>query len=202
MNKDWIIATIDKFWNPALTTIIMPLITVNPYWQLAIISAIWLFWVYLQYNQDKLNEFIKFIQDNPEAFTEEIVQTEAFKDGFLIVFESYIKERNKEKRNYIKNIFLWFTQIKDEDKNEFELEKILHILKICTLEEIEFLKFLKLNIEPLFNKKLDDELNRFKELRKEWKFTWTEWNDIPHITWHNPLTNFINIYLKEKLRNF
>jgi hypothetical protein len=67
----------------------------------------------------------------------------------LIVFESYIKERNKEKRNYIKNIFLDFTKSTVEEKEKFELERLLDIVNRITLQEIEFIKFLNFTIKPI-----------------------------------------------------
>jgi len=161
---DWNTA-ISNIWLPNLMATLTPFISQHPYWQVAVISAIWLYWVFLQHQQDRLNEFIKFIQDNPWEFTKKIVETQEFKDWFLLIFEAHIKERNEEKRNIIKNIFLWFTKLSKEEKKKFELEKILNTLKTIAKDEIKLISlynFKKINT----NKK--DVLDLFNYFKIEW----------------------------------
>ncbi len=126
--------------------------------------AYWFFWVVMQYKQNEINDFIQIIINNPWIFAEEIIETKEFKDWFLVVFETYLKERNDEKREIIKNIFLWFTKLPQDKKENYELERLLDISKKITFSEILFLKYINENW------RLD-----FKSKEKSWlKYMTTE----------------------------
>jgi hypothetical protein len=88
--------------------------------------------------QEKINEFVEFIKNNKEIFTKEIIITQDFKDGFLITFQEYIKQRNKEKRKYIQNIFLGFATA--DDKINFELERMCDLLNKLSSFQFYILK--------------------------------------------------------------
>ena len=72
-------------------------------------------------------EFFEWIA-NPE-FIKELEESEQALDWLAICFESYTKERSEEKRRIIKNVFLWFSELSGEEKEEFELEKFLNTTK-------------------------------------------------------------------------
>lgn len=76
--------------------------------------------------QEKINEFVEFLKNNSSSFTQEIIETQEFKDGFLITFQEFIKQRNKEKRKHIQSIFLGFTA--SSDKVNFEMERMYDLL--------------------------------------------------------------------------
>lgn len=144
--KEQSLATFDKILWPTW----LALLSTMPEIQMPLMLAYWFFWVVMQYKQDDVNNFVKILQDNPWIFTKEIVKTKEFQDWFLVIFESYLKERSEEKRKNIKSILLWFTEIPKEEKEEFELEKILDILNKISLNEICILKQIKDNkIETL-----------------------------------------------------
>lgn len=85
-------------------------------------------------------EFFEWLTS--EKFQKELLESEQAMDWLAICFESYFKQRNKNKREYIRNIFNWFINLNDEEKENFELEKILDVLNKITLEEIKMLKIL------------------------------------------------------------
>jgi len=76
--------------------------------------------------QEEINDFVSFIRENNEIFTREILKTKGFRDGFVITFEEYLKQRNKNKRKIIQNIFLGFA--KNSAKECFELERMYDLL--------------------------------------------------------------------------
>jgi len=76
--------------------------------------------------QEEINNFVSFIRENNEIFTREILKTKDFRDGFVITFEEYLKQRNENKRKIIQNIFLGFT--KNNVKECFELERMYDLL--------------------------------------------------------------------------
>jgi len=101
----------------------------------------------LEIEQQKINEFVKFIRDNKTAFVKDIVETTAFKEGFVITFDQYIKQRRKEKREVIQRVFLGFTQ--SSDKDNFEIERLYNVVNSISLEGIEYLKFIDSDILPV-----------------------------------------------------
>lgn len=91
----------------------------------------------MQLRQDRALKWIEMVRDNPKIFTQQILDSEPFQDGFVFAFEKYIKERNENKRKIVQNIFLGFGQ--SSDLNNFELEQYLNILSLLDATEISFL---------------------------------------------------------------
>ncbi len=85
-----------------------------------------LFGAGMKLREDRALEFIKSIQDRPDIFAGEVLNTEEFQDGFVYAFEKYLAERSEKKRKIARDIFCGFT--KSEDKQSFELEKFNFIL--------------------------------------------------------------------------
>lgn len=109
----------------------------------SLMLAYWFFGVVMQYKQDDVNNFVKIMQENPWVFTKEIIETVEFQDGFIVILESYIKQRNEEKKKYIKDIFLWFAQLSEHEKEEIELERILWAISIISIQGIRLLSVYK-----------------------------------------------------------
>lgn len=80
----------------------------------------------LKLRQKKALEWVEMVRDNPGAFSQELLGTEEFQDGFAFALEKYLIERNKERRGIFRNIFLGFAQA--EAKEGFPLEKFIHTL--------------------------------------------------------------------------
>lgn len=93
-------------------------------------------------------EFFETIWLYPE-FLKELEESEQALDWLAICFEFYTKQRIKEKRNFIKNIFLWFIKLSEIGREKFELERLIDITNKITLDEIFFLKFLNDEIKPI-----------------------------------------------------
>jgi hypothetical protein len=130
------------------------LIKTSPEWLPAWLIVRGFFGVFFSLQQEKINEFVQFIRDNPEAFTKKILATKEFQEGFLITFEQYLKQRGEKKRKIIQRIFLGFTITKD--KENFELERMYTALNSLSLEGIQYLKFIKEEIFPAFILKLQE----------------------------------------------
>jgi len=95
----------------------------------------------LQLRQQRALEWVELVRDNPEVFTDEIMATEQFQDGFVYCIEQYIAERNEEKRQYIKNVFLGFVAAGDHEG--FPLERLLMTsqqlsnIDVATLKDVD-----------------------------------------------------------------
>lgn len=101
--------------------------------------------------QDRINEFVESIRDNPECFAKKIVETKAFQDGFVITFEAYMKERIESKRKIIQRIFIGFTA--SSDKENFEMERMYNAVSLISIEGILSLRYLKDQILPMIYEK-------------------------------------------------
>lgn len=100
----------------------------------------------LKLRQQRALEWVEMIRDNPEIFAKEILEQEEFQDGFVLSLEKYLLERNKNKREYIKNVFIGFTN--SEQKQKFELERILNTISIISTEAIELISYIDKKIIP------------------------------------------------------
>ena len=60
----------------------------------------------LKLRQRRALEWIEMIINKPSIFIKEVLENEEFQDGFVFALEKYIRERNKKKRAYYRNIFL------------------------------------------------------------------------------------------------
>src|SRR3989339_384601 len=125
---------------PFIQKVVDPFLLTNPYWGLAIYAVIGLYGVYLALKQDELNELIVFIQKHPEEFREEIVKSEEFRKGFIQFFDTYVKERLKNKRKISRSILLDFAI--SEHKESYELERLQDTLLRISPEAIGVLVFI------------------------------------------------------------
>jgi hypothetical protein len=95
----------------------------------------------LKLRQQRALEWVELVRDNPEVFTEEVLGTEAFQDGFVYSIGEYIAERNEEKRQYIKNVFLGYVNAGCIE--DFPLERLtmtsqqLSNIDVATLKDVD-----------------------------------------------------------------
>ena len=92
----------------------------------------------LKLREQRALEWVEMVRDNPSAFTELILQDAKFQDGFVYALERYIREKNENKRIAMKAIFLDFALSSNQD--QFELERMYHVISILNLKDIAVLK--------------------------------------------------------------
>lgn len=92
----------------------------------------------LKLRQRRAIEWVELVRDNPEVFTEEVLRTETFQDGFVYCIEQYLAERNEEKRQYIKSVFLGYVAAGDHE--EFPLERLLMTSQQLSNRDVATLK--------------------------------------------------------------
>jgi hypothetical protein len=97
-----------------------------------------LFGAAMKLRQKKALEWVEMVRDNPSIFNRQILEDEIFQDGFVIMLEAYLKERNEKRRQIMKNIFLSFTS--SVDKINFPMEKYIHTLTQLSQRDILVLK--------------------------------------------------------------
>jgi hypothetical protein len=150
---------------PFIQRVLDPFLTTNPYWGLTIYAVIGLYGVYLALKQDELNELLVFIQKHPKEFREEIVKSEEFRKGFIQFFDTYVKERLERKRKISREILLDFAI--SEDKESFELERLQDTLLKISPEALGLLAFIKLEILPRLEEKVNSEMLVMKYLPED-----------------------------------
>ena len=97
-----------------------------------------LYGVGLKLREQRALEWVEMVRDNPSAFTEAILQSDTFQDGFVYALERYIREKNEDKRKSMQMIFLGFTQSANQHK--FELERMYHVLGILNSADLVVLR--------------------------------------------------------------
>ena len=83
-------------------------------------------------------EWVEMIRDNTSILTKAVLGSDSFQDGFVFALEYYIRERNEDKRKYMKSIFLGFCRT--SYREQFELERMYHVLSILNPDDIVVLK--------------------------------------------------------------
>ncbi len=154
----------------------MPLLAQYPHWQLAMYTAIGSYGFHMACKQESVNEFVEWLRSHPEAFRKDIVESEEFRDGFVLVFQDYLKLRTQEKRDVAKRIFLGFTET--SEKQEFPIEQLDDILLKISAHSLETLAFIRKEILPLKTRVLREKLKekniKDSDKSEEWWFE-TDW---------------------------
>ena len=93
------------------------------------------------YNQRKLEELVEHLKDKLELYSEDIVQTEVFRNGFMVWYQSYLLQRSEEKRKYARQILDTFVTEGVEEK--FEIERLMGCLEKVSSNGLWFLAVVK-----------------------------------------------------------
>lgn len=123
----------------------------------------------LDLRQQRALEFIEAINNNPTVFTQEVVNSEAFQDGFVVALTEHIKIRNFLKRRIALKIFEEF--VESNDKVEFPLERFYDTLSKLSSSSIKTLGFIKSEILPMREQGIKDDLAT-KNLGTEKPYEW------------------------------
>jgi hypothetical protein len=83
-------------------------------------------------------ELLTFIEQNCTVVQ---FNDPSFVDGVGLTFEAYIRERNKQKRQTVKQIFLGFADAKDKER--FQLERLYETTKLISNEQLVALNLFK-----------------------------------------------------------
>lgn len=132
-----------------------------PHWYMAFHLAIGLYGYYIALKQEDVNEFVQYIKDNPSKYRREIVESKEFQDGFVVAFRIYLEVRIKEKRAILKRILEGYTET--NSMTNFPLERLNDILLRISPEALRTLIFIKQNIIPLKEFKVQQEVENIEK---------------------------------------
>lgn len=150
---------------PIIENIIAPLIAVNQEWGFIWTCAISLYSLHLFYEQDKLNEVIEFIKDNPEKFTKNIILNKYFKSNFLKFLRDYLLQENKAKRKALKKILIG--TLDKNKKNKYEIDRLNSVLNQISLDAMVCLVWMDKIIIPIMDRDLIKEILKFEKQNDE-----------------------------------
>ncbi len=107
----------------------------------------------LKLRQKRALEWVEMIRDNPAIFSDEVLSSESFQDGFVYALEHFLRERSEAKREALKKVFLGFAE--ETNKDAFPLEKYTSTLAQLTEGDIAVFKLLdSTRMDP--NYQIDD----------------------------------------------
>jgi len=121
-------------------------VAANPDWMVPWLLAKGFFGVLFGFQQEKINWFVQYLEENKGDFSQELVATKEFQEGFLITFENYVRQRGETRRKLIEQIFLDFS--KSVNKDEFELERMYRTSELISLDSVRFLGFIQSIVIP------------------------------------------------------
>lgn len=123
----------------------------------------------LELRQQRVLEFMEAIQNDPKTFNKSLAESEEFQDGFVVALTDYIKLRNYLKRRIALKIFKEFANA--SDKVEFPLERFHDTLNKLSNSALKTLAFIKVEILPLREQGIKDDLST-KNLGTEKPYEW------------------------------
>lgn len=113
--------------------------------------------------QQRVLEWVEMIRDNLGKFSQQLFELEEFQDCFVLLFETYIKERAELKRKIHQKLLLGLTEKNKEEIEKFELEKMISITNQITFAALNVLRFIKTELFKKIENDIQKELNQFKE---------------------------------------
>lgn len=129
-------------------------VAANPDWTIPWLLVKGFFGLMFGFQQEKINWFVQYLEENKGEFSKELVQTDEFQEGFVLTFENYVRQRGETRRKLIEQIFLDFSR--SVNKEEFELERMYRTSELISLESVRFLGFLQTVVIPTLSKDIQN----------------------------------------------
>jgi hypothetical protein len=129
---------ITSFGIPAIDI----LVSSKPEWQVPWFCIKGFLGATFNFQQVKISWFVDFLKEHPETFTKTILSDPKFQEGFVTTYTNYILQRNEEKLEIIKSIFLDFTT--SQNKQDYELERYYDTVNRISIQAIELLRLITL----------------------------------------------------------
>lgn len=117
----------------------------------------------MKLRQHRVLEWVEFVRDNLGAFSKNLFDNEQFQDCFVLLTEAYIRERAQHKRTLHQQILLNLANLNNQDREKFELERILLVTSQISLDALKVLAFVKNELLKNIEKDIQDQLKAFKD---------------------------------------
>jgi hypothetical protein len=111
---------------------------VHPLLGIAVGMAVALFGPAIERRQDRANELIQFVKDHIAEFTSDILGDEVFQDGFVLLMEKYIRERNGDKRLILQKVLQGY--ITAPNLLDYPLEEMADLVSRIRMADVAILR--------------------------------------------------------------
>lgn len=111
---------------------------VHPLLGIAVGMAVALFGPAIERRQDRATELIQYVKDHIGDFTPEILANEVFQDGFVLLMEKYIRERNEDKRLILQQILQGY--IEAPNLLDYPLEEMTDLVARIRMSDVAVLR--------------------------------------------------------------
>lgn len=179
---------------PALLNVISPHIAANPALGSSLGLVVATLGAVVIYRQERFNQLVQHILDNPEVYTRKILQSKDFKDGLVVHFDSYFKLRGEERPRISQVIFYDFAT--SNNMPLYPLERYDDTLAKISDAGIRFLGFIETKIpsikEDYLASKMRQNSNSFDEENvKNMRKAYIE---------NEPLSTFVGVHIDNEVR--
>lgn len=131
----------------AIASVIVPIIAPNPLLAAPILAIVGIYGWSVVYRQERFNQLMQSIADNPKAFTEKVIASREFQDALVVFIDDYFKIRDDTKLLYARNIFYDFAS--SSKKPFYPLERYNDTLLKISDASIRFLGFIDSDIPEI-----------------------------------------------------
>lgn len=148
-----------------IATILIPFITVNPALAAPLIAIVGIYGWSVVYRQERLNQLMQSVVDEPDIFTKNTIASSEFQDGLITFIDGYFKLRDDNRLTYARAIFRDFAV--SDNKPLYPLERYNDTLMKLSDASIQFLGFIEFEIptikEEYLNSRMRQNSNSFDE---------------------------------------
>lgn len=146
----------------------------------------------IKYKQEVLNQFTQFLMDNPDVYTDEVVNSKAFQDGLVVFINSYFKLRSDEKLEYARRVFHDFG--KSKEMPIYPLERYDDTLEKISESGIRFLGFVSEKVPDISAEYVASRMRRNSNVATD-EESMERFRQ--NYVGNKPLSFFINEYIKK-----
>lgn len=117
----------------------------------------------MKLREHRVLEWVEYVRDNIGEFSKELFDNEQFQDCFVILTESYVKERAKRKRELHQRILLGLTKLSEGVLEKFQLEKFIETTSNISFEGLNVLSFIKMELLDLIELDIKEQFEKYHE---------------------------------------
>lgn len=174
-----------------LNDFVEPMQSTHPVLATTLKFALIHFGLVVKYKQEVLNQFTQSIMNHPEIFTQEILESEEFRDGLVVHLNTVLKLRGKKKLELAQDIFYDFS--KSSQKPLYPLERYDDTLEKISENGIRLLGFISKEI-PQITSDFVDKSTRQNGNQNDTDHDRDYYYDI--YTHNKPLSFFIDLHIE------
>lgn len=117
----------------------------------------------MKLRQQRVLEWVEFIRDNLGQFSQQLFIQEEFQDCFVLLLEAYIRERAERKRKVYQQLLLNLTEKSKEEREKFELERMISVTNQISFDALHVLDFIKSELLAKIEEDIQKQLSVYQD---------------------------------------